>query len=215
MADYRVLYFPIKGRAEPIRYMLAHAGQKFDDVRWTMTDEWPKHKTEMPFGQVPVLEYKGYKLAQTKAICRFLGNQLNLHADSHLEAAKLDMLADRTDDLFQPMYPAFKETDPEKKKEIIGKAMQETVVPGTKYYEDWLAKSTSGFFGSKLTWADFYLQNVFVGLRDMFQMDLKQFPNIIKFMGKIDALPNVKKFQEAHPDTPFIPKDTAPPTGPK
>jgi len=202
MAEYRVLYFPIKGRAEPIRNMLAHADQKFDDVRWT-NDEWAKHKSETPFGQLPVLEHGGKKLAQSKAICRFLGNQLHLHADSHWEGAELDMLVDRTTDLFQPMNPVFDEKDPEKKKAIITKGMQETVVPGSKFYDDWLAKSKSGYFGSKLTWADFYLHNVFTYFRDMFHMDMKHFPHIVAFMAKIDALPNVKKFQEAHPDIPY------------
>lgn len=44
MAEYRLFYFPIKGRAEPMRLMFAHAGKHFDDVRWDTQNEWPKHK---------------------------------------------------------------------------------------------------------------------------------------------------------------------------
>lgn len=44
MAEYRLLYFPIKGRAEPMRLMFAYAGVKFEDIRWDMQNEWPKHK---------------------------------------------------------------------------------------------------------------------------------------------------------------------------
>lgn len=69
----------------------------------------------MPFGQVPVLEHKGEKLAQTKAICRFLGKQFGLYPDDNFEAAQLDMLADRPDDMFANIPAARREPDPEKK----------------------------------------------------------------------------------------------------
>lgn len=44
MTEYRLLYFPIKGRAEPIRLIFAYAGVNFEDVRWDMQNEWPQHK---------------------------------------------------------------------------------------------------------------------------------------------------------------------------
>lgn len=69
----------------------------------------------MPFAQVPVLEYEGQRLAQSKAICRFLGRQLGLYPDDPWEAAQLDMLAERTDDIFSPVFAAFRESDLEKK----------------------------------------------------------------------------------------------------
>lgn len=69
----------------------------------------------MPFGQVPVLEYKGQKLAQTKAICRFLGKQLGLHPEDNFEAAQLDMLVDRPDDIFANIFAVFREPDAAKK----------------------------------------------------------------------------------------------------
>lgn len=68
----------------------------------------------MPFGQVPVLEYKGQKLAQTKAICRFVGKQLGFHPEDNWEAAELDMLADRGEDIMVPVFMALREQDPEK-----------------------------------------------------------------------------------------------------
>lgn len=62
-----------------------------------------------------MLEYKGKKLAQTKAICRFVGKQLGLYPEDNWEAAELDMLADRPDDIFGPILAAFREPDPAKK----------------------------------------------------------------------------------------------------
>ncbi len=44
MTDYRLFYFPIKGRAERIRLMFAYAGINFDDIRWDEKNDWVKHK---------------------------------------------------------------------------------------------------------------------------------------------------------------------------
>ncbi len=70
---------------------------------------------EMPFGQLPVLEYKGQKLAQTKALCRFLGKQFGLYPEDNFEAAQLDMLADRREEILGNIFLALKEPDPVKK----------------------------------------------------------------------------------------------------
>ena len=43
MPAYKVIYFDARGRAEPTRMMLAHAGQEFEDVRYT-SEEWGKNK---------------------------------------------------------------------------------------------------------------------------------------------------------------------------
>lgn len=69
----------------------------------------------MPFGQMPVLEYKGHKLAQTHAIHRFLASQFNMMGKDAWENAELDMLADRSFDLLEKSFPAFFEKDPAKK----------------------------------------------------------------------------------------------------
>lgn len=44
MVDYRLLYFPVKGRAHAIRLMFAHADVKFEDVQFDFQKEWPKQK---------------------------------------------------------------------------------------------------------------------------------------------------------------------------
>lgn len=43
MADYKLYYFPIRGRAELTRIMCVAAGIKFDDIR-VPGSEWPEKK---------------------------------------------------------------------------------------------------------------------------------------------------------------------------
>lgn len=42
-AKPKVVYFDIQGRAQSFRYLLAHKGIEFEDVRLTF-EEWNTHK---------------------------------------------------------------------------------------------------------------------------------------------------------------------------
>ena len=75
--------------------IFAAAGQEYEDFRFERED-WPKHKPNMPFGQVPVLEVKEgenvVQLAQSNAINRFLAQKFNLAGKNAIELAKADMV---------------------------------------------------------------------------------------------------------------------------
>merc|ERR1712198_768900 len=65
--DLRLTYFPARGRAEISRLILAHAGVKFDDIRLTGED-FAKVKPLLPYGSMPILEYKGEVICESMAI---------------------------------------------------------------------------------------------------------------------------------------------------
>lgn len=75
MPQYKLYYFDLKGRAEVIRMLFAIAGQKYEDIRFTL-DKWPEYKAKAPFGQCPYLEVidgeNTLLLAQSAAISNFL-----------------------------------------------------------------------------------------------------------------------------------------------
>ena len=44
MPKYRLVYFNMRGRAEPIRWMLALAKQPYEDERFDKDTEWSSRK---------------------------------------------------------------------------------------------------------------------------------------------------------------------------
>jgi glutathione S-transferase len=73
MSEFKLHYFPLHGKGEPIRMMLAHCNTKYDNVIVPLDMNWPKIKPNYPNGQVPMLEFNdGTKIGQSHAIMRYL-----------------------------------------------------------------------------------------------------------------------------------------------
>lgn len=114
---YKLVYFDVYGRAEPIRMLLWHAKQEFEDIRLTPED-FAKHKEEgkFEFGQVPLLEVDGKKYVQSHAILRLLGRKHGYYPEADLEAAwKIDSTLDSITDLVGAMLKIKNEPEETKK----------------------------------------------------------------------------------------------------
>ncbi|GMR30499.1 hypothetical protein PMAYCL1PPCAC_00694 [Pristionchus mayeri] len=94
MPHYKLHYFDICGRAEPIRMMFSVAGVPYEDHRFTKA-EWPELKKNFPFEAVPVLEVDGVQVAQTLAILRYVARENGFAGPDNLTAAIADSLADQ------------------------------------------------------------------------------------------------------------------------
>uniref|UniRef100_F1L9T7 Glutathione S-transferase 1 n=1 Tax=Ascaris suum TaxID=6253 RepID=F1L9T7_ASCSU len=202
--QYKLIYFNGRGRAETIRLLFAQAQVKYEDVR-IEKDQWPTLKESMPFGQLPVLEMDGKRLAQSHAIEKFLARMFGLNGGDDWEAAKIDELILGLEDLFQKIVPWFKEQDEAKKIEIFKKLFDDEVTPFFRRYEQFLEKNGTGFFvGHDLSLADLAVFNM-LSFFDSKLMPghLKKYPHLDKFVHKIGELPNIKEWIEKRPRTDF------------
>lgn len=202
-------YFPIAGRAEPIRLALLLGKFDYDDKRVT-SEEWQtSEKGSTPFGQLPILLVDGKPLAQTKAILRYIGKMTKvedgryLYPQDALLAAKVDEVMDAFDDLWILLAPTFRIENAEQKK----KARQQIFAPGNEaasfmsIFEQTLSKSKNGFVVPEagLTVADLmyfgFLSFIRSGFVDGLGPDLfKEYTCIMKHKEKIANLPEVSAY---------------------
>ena len=206
MAEYKLYYFNSKGRAEVARYIFALAGQHYEDVRIPKED-WPKYKATMPFGQIPVLEViegaHSYKLAQSAAIFRFLGNKFGFIGKTIEENATIDSYADLMNDMLVGFIKAHFEPDPEKKKELFGKYFKEDMGEFLKYFEKALSENQNGVLvGDKVTWIDLSFSTVWDWIpKEPRESIFKAFPSCKAHYNKIISLPRIAEWIEKRPVT--------------
>ncbi|TNV75836.1 hypothetical protein FGO68_gene2480 [Halteria grandinella] len=126
---YKVHYFGGYGAAEPIRLLLAHAKQPFENVDYTQESLAEAKKGDtLEFKQLPVLEVEGKFYAQSHAILRLLGHKLNYYPTDHNQAFLVDSLLDSFKDFVAVYAKASWAQDEEEKKKLFA-AFFETTFP--------------------------------------------------------------------------------------
>ena len=100
---YKLIFFNLRAKAEPIRWMFAYANIPFEDYRimekppHRMADpsvrpEWTALKSKLPYGMVPVLEVDGDYLGDSHAIARYLAKPCGLAGADDWEEAEADAI---------------------------------------------------------------------------------------------------------------------------
>uniref|UniRef100_A0A914V4A5 glutathione transferase n=1 Tax=Plectus sambesii TaxID=2011161 RepID=A0A914V4A5_9BILA len=200
--SYKLYYFNIRARAEPARFLFHLAGVPYEDVRIERED-WPNHKEEMPWGQIPVLEVDGKKLGQTAAIYQYLANQFGYNGKSDWETAQVQELIGSVEDVFNAMHPIFMVQDEAEKKKLMEKFVADTLIPYlTRLQKRFEANGTDYFVGNSLTVADLLLMVTFAAFKENFAPGVvEKFPKLDGFLAKISEEPKIKEWIEKRPKT--------------
>ena len=105
-------YFDIYGRAESIRFLLAHAKAEYENVH---VKDMAALKPSLEFGQLPMFEVDGKHLVQSWAILRFLGRQHGYYPQDLDTAYLIDSTIDAVEDYFGAYFKFNFESNEEKK----------------------------------------------------------------------------------------------------
>jgi len=208
MSNIKLTYFNVRGLAEPIRYILAQSGAKYEDFR-IERENWPKLKPNTPMGQLPMLEVDGQQLCQSMTIARYLAKKFDLVPANELDAARADMFVDGVTELFpniRPVAMAIMAGDEGKKNEAWNTFKSETLKQFLEKYEAFLKKNGTGHLvGNKLSWADIVVAEILNRIVTIFDKPsvLDGHQHLIDLMKKVHDLPNIKKYVDSRPQTPL------------
>ena len=205
VSSYRLIYFNGRGRAEVSRLIFATVGQKFEDVRIEMND-WPTLKSQMPLGQMPVLEYDGVQLPQSLSIARFLAKQFQLAGRDNFEQAKVDAVADTISEPVAKFAPIRWEKDETKKKESYRKFFAEELPNHLKNLETlakFYSKGGPFFVGNQLTWVDLYFYDAAETLLQVDGTALNNFPWLKQNRQEVERIPKINAYLQSRPRTNF------------
>ncbi|UJR19282.1 hypothetical protein I4U23_022411 [Adineta vaga] len=205
MPTYKLYYFNGRGRAEIARLIFAAAGETFEDIRYER-EEWPSHKSEMPLGQMPVLEVDGVKLPQSIAIARFLSKQFQLAGKDNLEQAKVDAVVDTSIDLAMKYIPIHSQQDESKKKEETTKFLADELPKHMKNFETLGKLYGEGgqfFVGNHLTFADIEVYDMLGYVIKIDDKILQPYPWLERNRQEVEKNPRIAKYLMNRKETPF------------
>ncbi|KAH1010246.1 hypothetical protein HUJ05_004565 [Dendroctonus ponderosae] len=200
---YKLTYFDIMGLAEPIRLLLSYGNLDFEDCR-VPKESWPNIKPNMPFGQIPVLEFNGKVYHQSIAISRYLAKQVKLVGKDDIEDMEIDAIVDVLMD-FRSKVAKYHYDGDEAAKEAYAKTLFGEIVPYYLEKLDKQAKENGGYLvGGKLTWADLILVGSIDYMNFMAKKELLAgAPNLLKVKENVAAVPN-KKMQQPLPSLTYF-----------
>jgi len=203
----KLYYFPMRGRAETARLILAYAGIKYDNVLIS-AEQWPSMKDKMPMGQLPVLEVDGKQLCQSASIARYLAREYGLAGKNNWDTARADMLSDGMFDMWvhlNPVYMPKLEGNIKLMEENWSKFVQEHLKKFLDRYTRFLNENKTGYFvGDSLTWADIAVAEFISALTECFNPTAADgHPELKEFSRKILSLPQLKSYAESRPPTPL------------
>ena len=201
MAPVLLGYWDVRGLANPIRYMLEHAGVEYEEKLYTCggppefdrSQRFEDKQTNplgLDFPNLPYLIDGNIKLTQSHVIMRHLARKHNLAGDNEVERARADLLATQIFDYHMVDFvkvcynPDFLNLVGDYKKAMPAKL--ELVVK--------FLGSNKFVVGDKVTYADFVLFEFLEGQLVVDPDLLKDFPVLEEYRKRVLAVKGVDKY---------------------
>lgn len=192
---YTLVYFDIRGRAEPIRLLLNYAHVPFED-RGLKGEEWGRFKPETPLGRLPVLiEHRpegDRMIPESMAILRHLARKHGLDGKTDDERLAADVAAEATIDL-RGAFTALRFSPAWADEAAKAKYIQETA-PLHFTRLDKLLGDRAWLAASAPTYADLLMYEALSIHRLTWLHALERFPRLAAFVGRVEALPELSDY---------------------
>lgn len=189
MSSLTLVYFPVRGRAEPIRLLLHSLGLPFEEQVVTR-ETWPTVKAGLPLGQLPVLitrdDAGGEQVVpQSQAILRHLARAHGRYGASEAAMLFTDVVAETAHDTRAVLAPFLGPTTAGKDLPGLAAALRERLPLGLARLQTLYASTPGPLFGGALP-----------SVADCLVFDLLGVIDAIS-PASLDAFPGLRDLQEA------------------
>jgi len=161
--DITYYYFDLFARGETPRMILHYHGVDFKDERFSFErwGEWKKdNASSLPFGQLPCLEYKGKRIAQSNCIARFLCQLYGYYPKDLFEQADVEQVREFINlDINEDFNKSWFIQDSSQKEEYLNAFFKTRLPEKLALLNKWIKKNGSNGFviGNSITLVDFIL----------------------------------------------------------
>jgi glutathione S-transferase len=190
---FKLVYFPVRGRAQALRYMCLDNDIQLEEEVVQMAD-WASLKAKTPLGQLPVFHDGKLEIGQSNAILRYVARKHGLYGKNDNEATLIDMLNDQQEDVrLSYLRLIYQQYDTEKDNYI--KSIPEKLA----VFEKFLKKNNDGtgfFVGSQISFVDYTIFDLLDNLLVLSPTSLDTFPLLKAFHGRISTHEKLARYRQ-------------------
>ena len=208
--NYALIYFPVHGRAEPIRLLLASLGLPYTE-REVTRDTWMSVRPTLPLGQAPVLveiDASGHEtmVPQSQAILRHLGRRHGAYGATEAEQLRADVVAETVHDVRAVLAPQLAPGVRGKDPAALRATLTEKLPPGLARLELLHGQGQGDLFvGARPTWADCLAFDLLDSLQTVSPTALEAFPGLSRFVAAMRASPGLATYLETRRPSELLP----------
>jgi len=207
--QYKLYYFPVRGRGEVIRYIFHYTDTPYHEVI-VSGEEWGSGlKQKMPMHCLPVLELSGgSQISQSLAIARFLATKVGLVSSNSFENAWGEQLAGAIEDIYPIHYATYVGVamgggDAGAKELALYDLQDKAFTPLFNMLENFLGDN-KWFCGQEVHWSDLMIAEHVDRAETIFDMNVAQsHPRLAAHCERIHENPGLKKYVEKRQPTPM------------
>ncbi|CAL1275164.1 unnamed protein product [Larinioides sclopetarius] len=192
-------YWDLRGRGEPIRYLLHYKKVDFEDKRYPVDavgfQEWPKDKNNLglDFPNLPYYIDGDIKLTQSIAIMRYLGQKLGLDGKTDEQKRRV-LVAEQQSVDFRDKLRSFVMSD---ECETIGKEeFLKRVQPMFQLWEKFLG-DRKFLAGDDVTYVDFIVFEHLDCYRLFHETILDDYSSVKAYFNRMKILPELQEYMRS------------------
>lgn len=190
----QILYFDIRGRAEPVRLLLEFVGTEYEDRQVTL-EQWQTLRTTTPFRRMPVYREGDLEIPETYAIMNYLGRKHGLCGDSESDRVRCDVAVEAWRDYGNRVANTFGAlSNSETARKTFAETQQPELLADLESYYRKRASPSPYWAGQSPTISDFTAFHLIEGLAGQFPKMLERFGALKEFHATFASNPKIQEY---------------------